>query len=180
MSRLILIEWWCGVRESWEVSLEIQDGDSLASLKYLFDFYSLRVLMKIINKQSIIGIGKRFIWAKLRTIVQKTVSQITLRNCSKHSFISCQNKECQTSPGYIPSTFEKNQISMYIASQYGLGTWEGSLTEGVPALASQEGRHLMFIFNMAVLYFWSPCPFPLIIKADVQCRFDKPRTVYFS
>ena len=33
-------------------------------------------------------------------------------------------------------------------SQYGLGTWEGSLIiEGVPALASQEERHLVFILS---------------------------------
>ena len=49
---------------------------------------------------------------------------------------------------------------MYTASQYGLGTWEGSLIiEGEPALASQEERHLIFTFKMDILYFWSMCPF---------------------
>ena len=44
---------------------------------------------------------------------------------------------------------------MYTANQYGLGTWEGTfIIEGVPALASQEGRHLIFIFNMDIPYFW--------------------------
>ena len=47
-----------------------------------------------------------------------------------------------------------------MVSQYGLGTWEGSLiNEGVPVLASQEERHLIFIFNMDILYFWSMHPF---------------------
>ena len=44
---------------------------------------------------------------------------------------------------------------MCTAGQYGLGTWEGSLIEGVQALASKEERQLIFIFNMDILYFWS-------------------------
>ena len=49
---------------------------------------------------------------------------------------------------------------MYTVSPYGLGTWEGSLIiKGVPALASQEEGHVIFIFNMDILYFWSMCPF---------------------
>ena len=67
---------------------------------------------------------------------------------------SHQNVERQTSQGYIPSGFgKKKKKSMCTVSQYGLGSWEGSLiTEGGPAMASQERRHLIFIFNMAILY----------------------------
>ena len=43
---------------------------------------------------------------------------------------------------------------MYTVSQYGLGTKEASpIIEGVPTLASQEGRHLIFIFKTDILYF---------------------------
>ena len=57
-------------------------------------------------------------------------------------------------------TTKKKQISTYTVGQYDLGTWKGSLImEGVPALVSQKGRHLIFIFNMDNLYFWSMCPF---------------------
>ena len=50
--------------------------------------------------------------------------------------------------------------STHTASQRGLGTWKGSLIiEGGPALASPEGRRLIFVSNMDVLYFWSICPF---------------------
>ena len=67
-----------------------------------------------------------------------------------------------------------------MASQDGLGTWEGSLIiEGGPASASQEGR-LIFIFNLDILYFWSMHFFFLIIKADVQCMFDRPQVGCFS
>ena len=46
------------------------------------------------------------------------------------------------------------QINMYTTSQHGFGTWEGSLNiKGKPALASQEERHLIFIFNMDIFTF---------------------------
>ena len=49
-------------------------------------------------------------------------------------------KKHQISQGYIPSRFPKKEIITYTASQYGLGTWEGSLNlEGGPALASRKG-----------------------------------------
>ena len=54
----------------------------------------------------------------------------------------------------------KKQTGTCTASQYDLGTWERSLiTEGGPALVSQEVRHLIFILNMDILDFWSMCPF---------------------
>ena len=73
--------------------------------------------------------------------------------------MSCQNKVHQASQQYTPSRFQKKQISTYTASQYGLDTWEGSLiVKRVPAFVSQEGRHLIFMFKVAILYFWSMCP----------------------
>ena len=44
------------------------------------------------------------------------------------------------------------------------------------ALVSQEGRYLIFIFNMDILLLLVSVPFSLIIKADVQCMFDRPQT----
>ena len=44
------------------------------------------------------------------------------------------------------------------------------------ALASQEGKHLIFIFNMDILLLLVNVPFSLIIKADVQCTFDRLQT----
>ena len=40
------------------------------------------MLMEIINKQSIIGIEKSFILAKLRTLAQETQIQEALESCS--------------------------------------------------------------------------------------------------
>ena len=66
---------------------------------------------------------------------------------------------------------------MYTRSQYGLSIWKGSLIiEGVPELKSQNGRHLIFIFNMNNSLFLVNVPFSLIVKADVQCVFDRPQT----
>lgn len=39
---------------------------------------------------TIIGIEKSYIWTKLRTVAQKTASQITLRNCSGEMWFSVQ------------------------------------------------------------------------------------------
>ena len=71
------------------------------------------------------------------------------------SFMSCQNKEYQASQQYTPSRFKKKKkISTYIASQYGLDTWEGSLiVKRVPAFVSQERTRLIFIFNVDILNF---------------------------
>ena len=49
-----------------------------------------------------------------------------------------------------------------------------------PALAPQERRHLIFTFNMNTIYFWSMHPFPLVIKVDVQYKFDRPQTGCFT
>ena len=44
------------------------------------------------------------------------------------------------------------------------------------ALGSQERRYLIFIFNTDILLLLVSVPFSLIIKADVQCMFDRPQT----
>ena len=82
------------------------------------------------------------------------------RSRAVSSFLPCQNKEYQIRQEYIPSGFQEHQIGMYTASQDGLGTSEGGfIMEGRPTLVSQDGRHLIFIFNTDNLYFWSVHPF---------------------
>ena len=69
---------------------------------------------------------------------------------------------------------KKEKISTYTVNQYGLGTWEESLIiNRTPALVSQEERHLLFIFEMDILYSWSACSF-FNNQTDVQCIFDRP------
>ena len=99
-----------------------------------------------------LGIEKSFSWAKVRTLAQKTVSRITLRNCSGEAWFRLRTKNIKRVRNTFLEGFKKKQASTYTASHYGLGTWEGNLImEGVPALAFQEGRHLIFIFNMDIL-----------------------------
>ena len=120
---------------------------------------------KIINKQSIIGIEKSFIWAKLRTIARKTASQINLRNGSGEPWFLAQfyvlsEQRTSKNQGYTPWRFKKKSDQhVYIESVWLWHLGSGLIIEGVPALASQEGRHLIFIFNMDSLYFWSMHPF---------------------
>ena len=63
-------------------------------------------------------------------------------------FMSCQNNRDTFIQGFKKKkkTKKTQQISMYTARQYGLGTWEGSLIiQEVPALASQrEAVNLFF------------------------------------
>ena len=47
------------MRGSWEVSLEIQNGDNWRSLEYQFDFYFLRALIKIVNQFSSVQLLSR-------------------------------------------------------------------------------------------------------------------------
>ena len=76
-----------------------------------------------------------------------------------HTFVESQTRLKQLSMHAYSKVSDK-QVSIHIVSQYGLCTKEGSLTmEGGAALASQEGIHLLFIFNINILYFWSVCPF---------------------
>ena len=50
-----------------------------------------------------------------------------------------------------------------------------SLKEDPPAQASQEEGGLTFLFDVDIPCFCS-VPFSLMIKADVQCMFDRPQT----
>ena len=81
----------------------------------------------------------------------------------QHSFVSCQNKKyhfCFLSWQEVRDPFlqdfETTITNQHVhRSQYSFGTWEGHLIiEGAPPLAAQEGRHLMFIFNIDIFYFW--------------------------
>ena len=96
---------------------------------------------------------------------------------SQHSFISCQNKEHSTSQGYISSRFQiTDQPDVHGESAW---PWHlgGRLTiKGGPAPASQEGKRLIFILNMDSSSLLVSVCFSLIIKADVRCMFDRPRT----
>ena len=77
-----------------------------------------------------------------------------------HRFVESQTRLKQLSMHAYSFKVSEKQVSVYIVSPYGRCTKEGSLTvEGGPALASQEGNHLLFIFNIDTLYFWSVCPF---------------------
>ena len=88
----------------------------------------------------------------MRTLDQKTASQITLRNCSGEAWFPLRTKNIKRVRDTFLEGFKKKQVSTYTGSLYGLGTWEGNLImEGVPALAFQERRHLIFIFNMDIL-----------------------------
>ena len=49
-----------------------------------------------------------------------------------------------------------SKTSTYTESQYGLGNWEGCLViKRGPPLMAQKGRHLLFSFNMDILYLWT-------------------------
>ena len=143
--------------------------------------------MKIISKQSIKNIEKSIFWAKLRTSPEAYFpddSGKLFRRCRIFStglyLVRTKNIK-QVRATFLQGFKKKEQSSKYTASQCGLGTWEGSLIiEGGPTLVSQEERHLIFIFNMDILYSLVNVSFSLIIKADVQCMFDRPQTGYFS
>ena len=118
--------------------------------------------------------------------LEGNLSQIALRNCSGATWFSAQfyilsEQGTSNKSGILCSKCVKNkQTSIYTASLYVLGTWEGSLIiEGVPALASQEERHLVFILSGYSLLLVN-VPFSLIIEADVQCKFDRPQTSCIS
>ena len=97
------------------------------------------------------------------------------------SSITCQNKEHQTSQGYIPLSFKKtqqnnnnkkNQTSMYMMSQPGLGTWEGSLF--IQAAPGRGAFHFYFYHGHSLLLV--NVSFSFIIKTDVQSMLNKPQT----
>ena len=87
-----------GLKKHWQLVTECDQSGSLlgqwglleniptTSKRQLNDGLS----MKIINKQSIIGIEKNFIWAEWRTIAWETACWITLRSCSGEAWFSAQ------------------------------------------------------------------------------------------
>ena len=126
-----------------------------------------RLLMKTIHKQSILRIESTFTCTKLRSIAWK----ITLRNCSREAGFSAQfyvlpeQRISNKSRMHSFKASRETDVRTSTASQYGLGTWEGSLIiRGGLELVSQEGEHLIFIFNMNILYFWSLHLFLKLLK----------------
>ena len=66
--------------------------------------------------------------------------------------------------GYISSKFQKKNKKTWTARTQWVGMalapGKGVLIiKGGPELASQEGRYLIFIFSMDMVYFWPMCPF---------------------
>ena len=109
---------------------------------------------------------------------QKKVRELT--PSSVQIYIFSERRTLNKSGVHFFRVFLKSQTSTYTTSQYGLSIWKGSLIiEGVPALASQEGRHLVFILSGYSLFLVN-VPFSLIIEADVQCKFDRPQTSCIS
>ena len=141
--------------------------------------------MKIISKQSIGNIEKSIFWAKLRTSPEAYFpddSEKLFRRCRIFSTVLylVRTKNIKQVRDTFPQGFKKKnspastqQVSVALAPGKGV-------IEGGPALVSQEERHLIFIFNMDILYSLVNVSFSLIIKADVQCMFDRPQTDYFS
>ena len=74
---------------------------------------SYGVSTEIINKQSIIGIEKSFMWAKLRTIAtgdsfSDNSEKLLVRSMDFSTVLYLvRNKEHHISQGYIPSRFQK-------------------------------------------------------------------------
>ena len=145
---------------------------------------------KIITEQPIIKIEKSLRWAKLRASLEtcfpddsekllqrsrvfSTVLHLIRTNYIKQvrlTFLQGLKKKKKNRP---PCTQR--------VSTYDFATWEGSLTiEGGPALASQEGRQLLYFLTR--IFFtsgWCALLF-LIFKTDGQCVFDRPQIGYFS
>ena len=122
---------------------------SLASLAFL-TFVNKNI------KLSIVKVEKSFIWAKLRTIVWKTASQITLRNCSREAWFSTWfyilSEQRTLNESWIYFFKVSTKTDQYLpVSQCGLGTWKGSLiikrlssSIGVPG---REAFHLLFFLT---------------------------------
>ena len=120
--------------------------------------------MKIINKQSIRRIEKSFIGVKLRISPEAHFpddSEKLLLRSKVFSTVLYLVRTKNVNKSGIHSfkvSKKKNWIKMHTESQYSLGTWEGSLIiKRVPALTSQEGRHLSL--SSDILYFWIACLF---------------------
>ena len=106
---------------------------------------------------------------------QKKVRELT--PSSVQIYIFSERRTLNKSGVHFFRVFLKSQTSTYTTSQYGLSIWKGSLIiEGVPELMSQNRRRLVFIFNMNNSLFLVNVPLSLIVKADVQCMFDRTQT----
>ena len=121
--------------------------------------YLLLQCWEIINKKSVIGIEKSFIWAKLRIIAQKTTSQVTLRNCSGEVWfihtvvylVRAKNTRKPEIHSYKVSRKHYQHMHSELVWPWHLRKESSrckSFNIGVP-----ERRHLIFIFNMDILYF---------------------------
>ena len=142
--------------------------------------------MKIISKQSIGNIEKSIFWAKLRTSPEAYFpddSEKLFRRCRIFStvlyLVRTKNIK-QVRDTFLQGFKKKNSPASTQQVSVALTPGKGVIIEGGPALVSQEERHLIFIFNMDILYSLVNVSLSLIIKADVQCMFDRPQTDYFS
>ena len=83
---------------------------------------------------------------------------------------------------YISSRFKTHtQTHIHTRTRTHTHTHTHTLEKAViikvgPALASQKDRHLIFIFNMDILYL-SVCS-SLIIKAHIKFMFDRPQRLF--
>ena len=135
------------------------------------------------NKQSIIGIEKNFIWAKLRATAQKTASQITLRDCSRETWFIARFyvwSEQRTSKSGLQSFrilfFKKNQISPYTLNQYNLGMWNVVLSSkgtsiGVPGSERQFSHSVVsdYLLPHGLQHTMLPCPSPTLGACSNSC-----------
>lgn len=138
-----------------------------------------RLLMKTIHKQSIPRIESSFTCTKLRSIAWKITLRGTAPERSRVFFGLCpaRTKNIKQVKGmHSFKASRETDVRTSTASQYGLGTWEGILIiRGGLELVSQEGEHLIFIFNMNILYFWSLHLFLKLLKQMYNVYFDITR-----
>ena len=118
------------------------------------------LLTQITNKESIIGIGE-FYLSQLRTIARRTASQL-LKNWSREAGFSAVLYLVRTKNiKQVVDSFSFQKKRSDIHNSHGLGTW-GSTGTAVP------GQKFLLLGNG---------PFSLLIKADVQCIFDRTQSV---
>ena len=119
----------------------------------------------------------RVLFESNRTVAWETALEELLRRSMVFSSVLylVRIKDIKKVQGTFLQGFKK-QMSKYTASRTALVPGKGVLPwKEKPTLASQEGSLLIYIyifFNMDILCFWSVNP--LMIKADVQCTFDRP------
>ena len=126
---------------------------------------------------------KEFYLSKLRTSLEACFpdySEKLLRRSRVFStvFLSGQ-RTLNTSGLCFFKLSKKKRNSPARTQQVNMALTPGKGIKGVQVLASQEERHLIFIFIWTIFTFGHVF-FPLIIKAHVQCMFDRPQTGYVS